>query len=105
MIRRPPRSTLFPYTTLFRSPGGYPPPPHPGAQSPQREGGEELAGAAVDRDEPRPCHRDDDGEVEEDPTSRRVPRLHKEPQEPYHPSHSHGERHQREEGHERVVEG
>src|SRR2546429_4426970 len=25
MIRRPPRSTLFPYTTLFRSPG--PPPP------------------------------------------------------------------------------
>src|SRR5256885_13055702 len=25
MIRRPPRSTLFPYTTLFRSP---PPPPH-----------------------------------------------------------------------------
>src|SRR3712207_7018775 len=24
MIRRPPRSTLFPYTTLFRSPGCYP---------------------------------------------------------------------------------
>src|SRR3712207_8438384 len=24
MIRRPPRSTLFPYTTLFRSPGGQP---------------------------------------------------------------------------------
>src|SRR2546427_1291348 len=24
MIRRPPRSTLFPYTTLFRSPGGTP---------------------------------------------------------------------------------
>src|SRR5438874_10677496 len=23
MIRRPPRSTLFPYTTLFRSPVGY----------------------------------------------------------------------------------
>src|SRR5690554_8097323 len=23
MIRRPPRSTLFPYTTLFRSPYGY----------------------------------------------------------------------------------
>src|SRR5438105_9580307 len=23
MIRRPPRSTLFPYTTLFRSPGPY----------------------------------------------------------------------------------
>src|SRR5256885_11893221 len=34
MIRRPPRSTLFPYTTLFRSDGGEqrridsPPPPH-----------------------------------------------------------------------------
>src|SRR2546422_8337446 len=25
MIRRPPRSTLFPYTTLFRSPLGEPP--------------------------------------------------------------------------------
>src|SRR3712207_8285297 len=25
MIRRPPRSTLFPYTTLFRSAGGDPP--------------------------------------------------------------------------------
>src|SRR2546430_7857340 len=24
MIRRPPRSTLFPYTTLFRSPEGFP---------------------------------------------------------------------------------
>src|SRR3712207_8614239 len=31
MIRRPPRSTLFPYTTLFRSPG-----PRPaGAQQPK----------------------------------------------------------------------
>src|SRR2546426_7105768 len=28
MIRRPPRSTLFPYTTLFRSPP-QPPPPRP----------------------------------------------------------------------------
>src|SRR5690349_24253228 len=27
MIRRPPRSTLFPYTTLFRSPGNFSPPP------------------------------------------------------------------------------
>src|SRR3712207_7117941 len=25
MIRRPPRSTLFPYTTLFRSSAGHPP--------------------------------------------------------------------------------
>src|SRR2546422_5568897 len=29
MIRRPPRSTLFPYTTLFRSHGTRPPPGHP----------------------------------------------------------------------------
>src|SRR5438876_2048703 len=28
MIRRPPRSTLFPYTTLFRSAYGEPPPLH-----------------------------------------------------------------------------
>src|SRR5574337_697610 len=27
MIRRPPRSTLFPYTTLFRSPAAVPLPP------------------------------------------------------------------------------
>src|SRR6266404_2933460 len=30
MIRRPPRSTLFPYTTLFRSCGPPPPPPAAG---------------------------------------------------------------------------
>src|SRR3712207_8418805 len=35
MIRRPPRSTLFPYTTLFRSDGGQ------DALEP-RQGGEEL---------------------------------------------------------------
>src|SRR5260370_17799214 len=29
MIRRPPRSTLFPYTTLFRSPGHAPRPARP----------------------------------------------------------------------------
>src|SRR5258708_22442018 len=36
MIRRPPRSTLFPYTTLFRSPapcGCDPPSPFQGTQS------------------------------------------------------------------------
>src|SRR5256885_5467705 len=31
MIRRPPRSTLFPYTTLFRSRGGLPRGPAAGA--------------------------------------------------------------------------
>src|SRR2546425_5230678 len=44
MIRRPPRSTLFPYTTLFRSRTGPPDPPpegdRPGAGSaPARPGG------------------------------------------------------------------
>src|SRR3989449_11138330 len=33
MIRRPPRSTLFPYTTLFRSPHGLPPLHHPVARA------------------------------------------------------------------------
>src|SRR2546422_5564893 len=39
MIRRPPRSTLFPYTTLFRSdrarPGAGPAPPRPTAAAPR----------------------------------------------------------------------
>src|SRR2546430_4151563 len=44
MIRRPPRSTLFPYTTLFRS--GEPPPVEPPPVEPPHE--EPLAvGAAV----------------------------------------------------------
>src|SRR6516225_8524625 len=43
MIRRPPRSTLFPYTTLFRSPSPHPPRPHrprrrPGVPAPPRRG-------------------------------------------------------------------
>src|SRR5437667_7773088 len=39
MIRRPPRSTLFPYTTLFRSPGthGHHGPLHRGRGQPDRE--------------------------------------------------------------------
>src|SRR5256885_12850919 len=32
MIRRPPRSTLFPYTTLFRSPSQRPPRPKRGCR-------------------------------------------------------------------------
>src|SRR5438132_10535303 len=42
MIRRPPRSTLFPYTTLFRS--GSPPSPAGRATAPRR-----LVGPAWDR--------------------------------------------------------
>src|SRR3712207_7990089 len=47
MIRRPPRSTLFPYTTLFRSPGDWTPDgrPHDNWRvDPARPGG----GAAID---------------------------------------------------------
>src|SRR2546422_7756541 len=40
MIRRPPRSTLFPYTTLFRSPGVF-------EVHPQRGGGGGLPRPAV----------------------------------------------------------
>src|SRR5688572_32551608 len=39
MIRRPPRSTLFPYTTLFRSPAGAVPPDEPRGQV-QGQGGD-----------------------------------------------------------------
>src|SRR5438093_3178484 len=45
MTRRPPRSTLFPYTTLFRSRGGHPPlfdyfsaGPNPGLRSIGQDG-------------------------------------------------------------------
>src|SRR3712207_6895619 len=43
MIRRPPRSTLFPYTTLFRS-GRHPPAAQrPGVGADVAQGGEETA--------------------------------------------------------------
>src|SRR2546425_8003990 len=38
MIRRPPRSTLFPYTTLFRSGRGRSGPSPPSRRAPRREG-------------------------------------------------------------------
>src|SRR3712207_818858 len=47
MIRRPPRSTLFPYTTLFRSTG--PAPPRDGRDRP----GERLGDARGAREVPR----------------------------------------------------
>src|SRR5256885_16896833 len=47
MIRRPPRSTLFPYTTLFRS-GGQPPGPGDGRNGHgQYRHGRDRGGAAV----------------------------------------------------------
>src|SRR3712207_8853984 len=47
MIRRPPRSTLFPYTTLFRSPGGVPV-RCPGRRLPESRGGVRAAGPGGD---------------------------------------------------------
>src|SRR3712207_9412327 len=49
MIRRPPRSTLFPYTTLFRSP--QPPPGGPGATWRKGRG---LSGDLLERLRPTP---------------------------------------------------
>src|SRR3712207_8587626 len=44
MILRPPRSTLFPYTTLFRSPGTRrPPPPRARGPCPARPSGYRIA--------------------------------------------------------------
>src|SRR5258705_9256246 len=52
MIRRPPRSTLFPYTTLFRSIAGERRLLH------RDTAGEHLASRAVDRDDVALLHRD-----------------------------------------------
>src|SRR5690348_17622375 len=49
MIRRPPRSTLFPYTTLFRSGGGARARRRPGARDLQRLP-DSLRGGAPPRD-------------------------------------------------------
>src|SRR3712207_7089819 len=47
MIRRPPRSTLFPYTTLFRSTAGYLDPDHPLQQAVEARLGEAAGTAAA----------------------------------------------------------
>src|SRR3712207_7643306 len=65
MIRRPPRSTLFPYTTLFRSGASCADPRIAAA----RHGCADAA-AGVPRPEPRPWHPDGDaGERSEEHTS------------------------------------
>src|SRR5688572_31437710 len=48
MIRRPPRSTLFPYTTLFRSPGPGGGPPA-GCRPPRHQAAEHAHPARVRR--------------------------------------------------------
>src|SRR3712207_6889699 len=52
MIRRPPRSTLFPYTTLFRSIGGLDYTPKPDKAAVWFEGTAQLASALADRARP-----------------------------------------------------
>src|SRR2546422_8562878 len=47
MIRRPPRSTLFPYTTLFRSDTEAAAPDRPNIHPSKREHGGEMAGNRV----------------------------------------------------------
>src|SRR2546427_7976391 len=59
MIRRPPRSTLFPYTTLFRSPDGSteeeaPPPESGGAAAPLGPSGPVAVVPGRPGDEPSP---------------------------------------------------
>src|SRR2546426_9331539 len=61
MIRRPPRSTLFPYTTLFRSRADTPDPPSPGEArdpDPAREGSAGPRPALLARLEEDPPARD-----------------------------------------------
>src|SRR5689334_24046670 len=49
MIRRPPRSTLFPYTTLFRSPACHRGRQLPGADADRRRQVAVLSAAGADR--------------------------------------------------------
>src|SRR3712207_8110846 len=49
MIRRPPRSTLFPYTTLFRSPGDLEPGRPQGGSEARRAGGSAVRPPLVHR--------------------------------------------------------
>src|SRR3712207_8438756 len=53
MIRRPPRSTLFPYTTLFRSADGLPAPLRRRSESPAGGGGSSAIGRSAARAIPR----------------------------------------------------
>src|SRR3989449_11622970 len=53
MIRRPPRSTLFPYTTLFRSRAGTRARPHAAPRGAYARRGAPADGAGVPQGEPR----------------------------------------------------
>src|SRR2546422_2655448 len=74
MIRRPPRSTLFPYTTLFRSRGG-----SQGIER-RRHGGHDRPGASVGQAYQKPGERRrlgfPEGEREQDRKSTRLNSSH-----------------------------
>src|SRR2546422_7195859 len=75
MIRRPPRSTLFPYTTLFRSGPRKPFRAHVECNHARAHGGGELGGGEADRS----LADDDDGVAarrSEEHTSELQSRLH-----------------------------
>src|SRR2546422_4737315 len=76
MIRRPPRSTLFPYTTLFRSRERGEHGPQGGAEASValQEGGVQILGAV--RDEVHHRHEQRDIERSEEHTSELQSRLH-----------------------------
>src|SRR5690242_21515004 len=67
MIRRPPRSTLFPYTTLFRSLAAKPDDDAGDASAgqPGRQGGEDQAGQARRQPKRRAAWRPDQQRSEE----------------------------------------
>src|SRR2546429_9791390 len=86
MIRRPPRSTLFPYTTLFRSPAVDAKPPHEGGAAPGTVGADrEVAAGEADgrpgeertaeRQHARPRHRGIQPERAEDVPGRHLAKV------------------------------
>src|SRR3712207_8299658 len=74
MIRRPPRSTLFPYTTLFRSGE-----PHPGCEhdrdTPEPRGGDLVRAAQVWHVEQIPPDGEAHEQRDEGPRDRKSTRL------------------------------
>src|SRR3712207_8018493 len=73
MIRRPPRSTLFPYTTLFRSGAGDGDPP---AQAAAGEQDPRVAGALAGRVQGRHGRRGDARDPQGDRKSTRLNSSH-----------------------------
>src|SRR2546426_6007008 len=73
MIRRPPRSTLFPYTTLFRSPGV-----QPGQQGLDHDRGDAAPQPAAEQRSQRfvaSCPRRRTNEIQEGSEDRKSTRL------------------------------